>query len=1158
MTLALVNNSGWVGVYNQPGPVSINPNSSAGNLLVLFAAWDASNTASTSAPIPASCVADSSRNWWRLGADSGNQNAGARCAIWFCHNAQAVTRWLSFALLGGYASGVEFLLAEYSGLPANYYPVVDFGPFTVFNGSSSTSLTTAATAVTADYAFGVGCIGTTGTSITQPGSPWTSLGVGVEGGSNPNGISAGAIYNTYTAGSAVTAAWTAGVASFAAACLLGISQASTSPAQISPNLPNMQTAMAFGATPGDPTTAIQDYQWADVSARSYGPSKAQLITATRGQQYELSQPEAGLMTVAFNNIDGAFNPNNPGSPYYSNAINKNMSFQTGVWSWTPNNNAKIASSSAHAFASAPNATPTLSMQVTPNGTTANPGTAAEADPINLNYKYSASAWFFVAGGWSSGAQVLINWYTSVGAYISTSAVTASAIPAGAWTQVTLPNITPPATAGLGQVIPQLIGTPSSSVVFWLAEAALVIGPSLVQTGLVRQGCPVRELAYWLGRNYPAGYGFVERWPQDWPDGLAQWGFSTMVATDSVGVASSIQLPSAVQGEVLADGPYLSLPFSEQYSTSSNTVNGVVRTASPCDGLIAANTSRVNQRPGSYKDGGNQPVQSGQSMGFLGDSGTGMGVSAYSALDKTGFRGPGVIYGPDSGLPSAGGVGCSIELFFTVPTIAQQTSTTQVQLIQVLGQPFINSAGASFLQPGFIAGAGIYLPANSTTPVVYVESPLIAAIVVGGTPVQFGQVIHVVLTLTGGVLDFYVNGINQGTCACQQLPLVAVMFGQASFSYSLGYNILYNWNYSAAYGCVYPYVLTGNRVSAHYAAGITGFQGDSVSTRFGRYMAWAGSAIPAAGPGSVVDNMQLGPAYSTGGAPLSNALNADALSSGARWYGDPSGNLVMLPRPAQYNLVPSVTFGDNVIAGEVPFTPKMGFDYDNSYVSGIVQATLQQGPNTLISPIEKDLTSIGQYFPRGPLQQSVSGSSSQDAFDRAYWSLRKYKQPSMRVKSLDVDLSSHPNAITQVLTTDLADPAIVNRRPLGGAAYSLPVTVEQVKLTVGPGVFTVGYQMSPYVPDNAVLLAGWTFTANGTPIASNYFIATAAQAALLADGQTFTDTLNSGTVFTITSVGPLSSGFRNVFFTPNAGTIMGSTDVVTQTGLDQLGNNSLAW
>jgi hypothetical protein len=259
------------------------------------------------------------------------------------------------------------------------------------------------------------------------------------------------------------------------------------------------------------------------------------------------------------------------------------------------------------------------------------------------------------------------------------------------------------------------------------------------------------------------------------------------------------------------------------------------------------------------------------------------------------------------------------------------------------------------------------------------------------------------------------------------------------------------------------------------SGAEGFGGDAVTVgdpfavRAGRYLAWGIVGLGPAGPGSVPDPMSLSAAYGTDGSSLASALNGDAQSSGGQWRANANGNLVIVPRPAFYGLPSTVTFGDDPSLGEIPYTVG-DLDYDNTYLKNVVQATLEQGPNTLIAPVEKNLPSESQYGARGPLSLTVSGQSAQDAYDAASWNLSKYAQPQMRVREITVDAAGYPPALTAVLSTDTGAVCTVNRRPVGGPPYSLPVTAEQVSHQIGPGVWKTTYQLSPYVQEASVLQA----------------------------------------------------------------------------------------
>jgi len=899
MALALVQQQTG-GAYVTPGPQSIVPGNALGNLLVVYAAWDVSAiTTSGNGDVPVCSVADDQGNWWRLAADTGSTVPGCRAALWFCANALQVQRWLSVCPQG-YVSSFAFIFAEFSGLPASYWPLADFA--VTSSNLSTNSLTTSGTATAADFAFTMSAVGSTVPAISQGSGGWTNITTTSQGGGNPNGVKLMAQFGTFSAGS-VPSTWTfTSTPSQAAGLTVGLTQASHLPVQINPNYPRMFVEAALGTSPGDPTVAILDSQYTDLSAYCIGPAGQASIQTSGGRQYELSQPESGTCTIAMNNQSGDFNPGNISSPLYPD---------------------------------------------------------------------------------------------------------------------------------------------------------------------IRPGVPVRVSAQYSGRRYPVWSGFVERWPQDWPD-FPQWGWSAMVATDGVGVAANVNLPSAVQGEILADAPYFCFPFNEQYTSSTNTVNGVVKTATATDGLVAVNTSLVNQRTATYIDGAGQPVQTGQSMSFLGDSGTGMGCGNFSGLDTSGVRGPGCQYGPDYGLPqlaTGGAADVTLEFWFLPAAIAAPGVTHNVQLFELLVQPWLGMNG------GFNLGGGVFIMGGVSyrtdgTMAWYTEEAW-NGVVTAITDLTQGTLHHIALVIANSNLEFWLDGTDYGGIGSMApLPeqIVAFAFGLATYAYG---NHDANANFAMAYATLYPYALSKYRIQEHYQSGSAGFSGDTLSQRAGRYIAWSRTALGLAGP-VVSDHLQLSAAYSTAGSPLSSALTSDIDSSGGLWFVSPNGNLVVLPRPYLYDQASSVTFGDGVGGGEVPYEPETGFDFDNTYLQNSAQATLQEGPNTLALPVIQDQTSIGEYFQRGPLQRTISAATPGDAADLASWSLNKYKQPSLRVRQMKINLAARPSAIASVLQTTMGDVATVNRRPLAQGSYSLPVVVGKVQHDIGPGKWEVTYQMYPYAPENAVL------------------------------------------------------------------------------------------
>ena len=320
------------------------------------------------------------------------------------------------------------------------------------------------------------------------------------------------------------------------------------------------------------------------------------------------------------------------------------------------------------------------------GGAANPGFEAGAagapGQIRLTYTpsgtVSASAWFYVPGGWSGGAQVNLAWYNASGQLISTTQGPVVATPANMWTQVASVNVSTAPGSAYAVIQPQLAGTPGTTTVFYIDEAAVVAGTQVVQTGLVRLETPVRLTAWWNGRQYPVWQGYVERFPQEWPE-LPQWGFSQITAVDAVSVASAISMYSAMQGEVIWDQPYAYLPCNEQYTTATEgpTLGFSLLDA---NGLIALNYAPGNQTPGVYGDGLNSPAYTGLPINLLGDGNTGMGTSQYQAQDA-GSRGPGMVY-YDPGLPSnSSGSGMTVEFWFLY-----DGTTEECTLLTLYGPP----------------------------------------------------------------------------------------------------------------------------------------------------------------------------------------------------------------------------------------------------------------------------------------------------------------------------------------------------------------------------------------------------------------------------------------------------------------------------------------
>src|SRR6185437_2393453 len=174
--------------------------------------------------------------------------------------------------------------------------------------------------------------------------------------------------------------------------LLGVkvSAASPIPATQNPNWPYCKFEAAFGAGFNTPNSELT---WTDLTSRLWSWDE------TTGIQYQLGQLQSTDARLELDNFDNALSPTNPGSPYYSNALNANMSFQSGISPWTAQNNATLTQSSAFTFASAASARAAFSMQMHGNGSTASPTALSELVPVTASAVYSGSAWVYSPSSW---------------------------------------------------------------------------------------------------------------------------------------------------------------------------------------------------------------------------------------------------------------------------------------------------------------------------------------------------------------------------------------------------------------------------------------------------------------------------------------------------------------------------------------------------------------------------------------------------------------------------------------------------------------------------------------------------------------------------------------------------------------------------------------
>lgn len=151
----------------------------------------------------------------------------------------------------------------------------------------------------------------------------------------------------------------------------------------------------------------------------------------------------------------------PGAP-----LNAQPTFLNGTGYWNA-----IGGALTQSTAQIQGGIPTSGL-LTPAGS---PATQAyiecEQEPVFTGDKYTAQTWVYSPPGYGSVA-VGINWYTSAGAYISTSLGTLTSVAAATWTSLTLSGSTAPATAAKGTVLVVEQSTPPVTATLYISTATL--------------------------------------------------------------------------------------------------------------------------------------------------------------------------------------------------------------------------------------------------------------------------------------------------------------------------------------------------------------------------------------------------------------------------------------------------------------------------------------------------------------------------------------------------------------------------------------------------------------------------------------------------------------------------------------------------------------
>lgn len=839
-------------------------------------------------------------------------------------------------------------------------------------------------------------------------------------------------------------------------------------------------------------------------------------TIRRGKQYERGQAKAGTLTTTYRNNDGYLSPGNASSPYSPGVVLYAPLRVRAQWPRTANLLDGDLASAGEVSPIAPGPIPSsLPVATDVGGATLSivaTSTAQEGTQVfQAAMPSGASVGFYVikfgflpiqslsaaaptttytwstyvrctTGGVNPQLQAAIKWYNSAGASIS--AITGSTVTvtgAGAWARVTVTG-SPPSGAVAAKFAVALASSPGSTWTYQQDAGQLEWGSSA--STYTRPG-----IWYYLYN------GFVERWPQSWAgegvtDEAGNYTVTRPTVTDCLSLMGRQKLNYCYLEYLLPLGPLWLFQLSE----SSNGYTPISTQSTGYTSMLWADTMAYRNPVQSWSGDwaaasvspGASPTAVSSAGGFAGVPGPVLQCTAdpsatYSSGLLIDHTNPSNI-GPPNGAgwsilcaflatPQTGGTQWTDPIMYNA---TQNAGGTQADVTLAINNVGTGGAGTVFLYVQNAAGTHT----SALTTGVYGD---------GNWHLACGT-----LSADGKTVTIMVDGeVKSSTGATSFLT------GQTYASEAIGCfgggggN---GWQgYLSQCGLI-PYPITSSQFATLYQAWRTAFSGETSGARLSRILSVAGLTFPTSVQAGAT---AMGPAGDWSSSTAIPFQGSSVLSLGqgcvdaeqGQMYAAATGTLTFTGRlqrsPApDPRLLP--VFGENTggwllgtsvlgtsttLAGEIPYTAlEVGYDADQMY--DIAQLTAYDGLPPTAGTVGQTVTVENASVVAGPLGvqlysqnlniQSIAGTKAVAQWIVDNGSTADERITSMRVAPSRLTAQQQAYAYPTLLGTEINDCAVVNRRPLGGAALSLQQWVEnvQIDLLPEPGELVFTYQMSP--------------------------------------------------------------------------------------------------
>lgn len=513
---------------------------------------------------------------------------------------------------------------------------------------------------------------------------------------------------------------------------------------------------------------------------------------------------------------------------------------------------------------------------------------------------------------------------------------------------------------------------------------------------VRIGTPIRVTATPQGGTPSVRFlGFVEEWPVAW-DGSDEYAEAQIAASSRLarlGIDTSLR--SIVEETILTDSP------------------DVYYTLGEAEGARRAADSSVNGVPPLKTTGDGAPVVFGSATG-----------PATDGLTAAKFQGGQYLAATSDTMPQALYVS-TVEAFAratSVPATDQMlVKTRNLRLIlRTNGRMRVYCVGSTIDSPSSVAD-------GSTHHFVVTDDNATASLYIDG--VLVGSTGHLAIS-TAFPTDVWVGGygIPSGTVGdpfAGTISHVAVWLDGAP--------------------------VAADRIAAHYAAGSSGFAGETTTERLARYAALAG--VPAAELATEAAATTVAH-VATNDQTAIDMMRLVEVTEGGVLFDDRDGTLTMHSRAHRYN--PSSTLDLDMAAQFVgaDFAPKL----DRTGLTNDVSA--QNSAGTVTARVQ-DASSIDYYgFASGSFE--TMSDDDDEPLTGAAWRVSIYAEPKVRVPSLSVNLLDFTAAPSQddVLAATVGTLVTVSNQPTQAATSTGSYFIEGCVETITGTSYDLTFNVSP--------------------------------------------------------------------------------------------------